>query len=108
MVEVGVTRVVVPLEDEVQGQLHKPGAAYRMLNYTQAASRRERRRTSIVGKEINVVIGRVEVGMIKHIESVGLKAQLETILDGKLLSQARVEAHLEWTPEEVPAGIPVK
>ena len=90
----------------MQAQLQEPRASNSVLNYPQAAYWRDRRRTLVIGEEIDVVVGRVEIGMVEHIEGIGFKAQAEALLDGELLGQAHIEAHLERTAEQVPARSP--
>src|SRR5271169_2165658 len=91
-------------EGEVQAQLQEARTPNRVLNNSQAARRRDRRRTLEVGKEFHVVVRRIEIGVVEHVKRVSFKTQLEAFLDGKLLGQTHVETHLERTPEEVAAG----
>src|SRR5208283_5591211 len=79
-----------------------------MLNHSQAALWRVRRRTGEVGKERHVVIRRVERGMVEDIKRVSFKAKPEALLDGKLLGQAHIEAHLEGPAEHISARTPVE
>src|ERR1700685_1649250 len=95
-------------EGEVQAQLQEPRTPNRVLNDSQAARRRDRSRTHEVGKEFHVVVRRIEIRMVEHIKRVRFKTQLEAFLDGELLGQTHVEADLERTSEQVPAGSAVE
>src|SRR4029077_11932540 len=88
----------------MQYQLQEPRAPYRMLDYSQAARRRDGRWASEVGEEGHVVIRRVEIGMVEDIERVKFEAEVEALFERKLLRQAHIEAHLKWAAEQVPSG----
>src|SRR5580658_5970262 len=79
-----------------------------MLNHAQAARGRDGRRTLEVGEKVHVVVRCVEIWMVEHVERVELKTQAEAILDGELLSQAHIEAHLERPSENIAARVPVE
>src|SRR5580693_6817606 len=85
----------------MQAQLQESRAADGVLNQSQAALGRVGRRTSKIGEERDVVVRRVEIGMIEHVERVSPEIQPEALLEGELLGQAHVKANLERTSEQV-------
>ena len=87
-------------------ELQEPSAANRVLNDAQATRGGNLWRTYEIGKEAHVVVRSVKIRMVENIEGIGLKPQLEAFFKQELLSQAGVEAHLEWASKTVPAGIP--
>jgi hypothetical protein len=91
----------------MRAQLQEAWAANRVLDDAQAALRGNRWRTFVIGKEGHVVVRGVEIGMVENIESIGFKTEQEAFLDGELLVQAHVEAHLEWTSESIPTRISI-
>src|ERR1700722_3219393 len=75
-----------------------------MLNHSEAALRRDRRRACEVGEKGHVVVRRVEVGMVEDIERIEFEAKVEALFKGELLGHAHIEAHLKWPAEQVPSG----
>ena len=104
----GFGRAGARLKEQVERHLKEPWAADGVLNHPQAALRRDRGRPGIVGEEIHIVVGCVEIGLVEDIECVRLETQPEALLDGKLLGQAYIEALLERTSEHVSARAPVQ
>jgi len=71
------------------------------LDHPQAAGRRNRRRSLVAWKEINVVVGRVEIRVIEEIERVEVKAQAEALADLEFLGERGIDAKLKRRAEEV-------
>src|ERR1700752_3736912 len=82
-------RMRPPLEHQVPLELQEAWAANRVLDDAQAALRRNRWRTFVIGEEVHVVVRRVEIGMVENIECIGFKLQLKPLFDQELLGQAR-------------------
>src|ERR1700691_4154102 len=88
-------------ETQVQRDLQKSRAADRVLDDPQAASERINRRRLKDVEEGDVVVGRVEIRVIEHVERVEVQAQLETLAELELLAQRHVEAYLERPAKQV-------
>src|ERR1700678_1944470 len=87
----------------MQRELQEAWAGNRVVDHAQATRRGNLWRTFEIGKEGNVVVRGVEIGMVENIKCVGFELQLEALFDQELLGQAHVEADLEWASKTVPA-----
>ncbi len=60
-----------------------------------------------IGKErveFDVVVRRIEAGMVEDIKSLDVKSQLETLFNPEVLEQRHIHTGLERTDENIPAG----
>jgi hypothetical protein len=65
-------------------------------------------RPLVIGEEIDIVVGRVKIGVIEKIERVEVEAQTVALAKLELLAKGHIETHLERRAEQVAARIAVK
>src|ERR1700722_4390172 len=102
-------QVTCTLERQVQQQLQEAIASDGAVDHAVALGSGRRGRVARHGIEAGIQLevrtGRVQAGMIKKIERVRLKLQVESLIQLEILENREVEVCLERRPENVAAVV---